>query len=124
MVRLLLEGKESEAKLLCSKLEPLFNLVTVKTKEKTRWGEVVCRARNPLAIKTLMTILGMPSGGCRKPLGKMTQNGLQAVLETAKGIHAAHPEIFSPIEKFFHVTIDERLNTPSLWKDLAYDSYL
>ncbi|MEW5910419.1 MAG: 4-hydroxy-tetrahydrodipicolinate synthase [Thermodesulfobacteriota bacterium] len=123
MVLLLMEGKTSEAKTLSATLEPLFNLVTVKTKEKTEWGEVVCRARNPLAIKTLMTILGMPSGGCRKPLGKMTKNGLNLILETAMGIHRSHPEIFAPIEKFFQVDIDNRLHTPSLWEGLAYESY-
>ncbi|OGP58426.1 MAG: 4-hydroxy-tetrahydrodipicolinate synthase [Deltaproteobacteria bacterium RBG_13_49_15] len=123
MVRLLREGKQDEAGVLAKKLEPLFKLVTVKTKEKTYWGEVVCRARNPLAIKTLMSILGMPSGGCRRPLGKMTKNGLNIVLEAARRVQSNHPEIFAPIERFFGVDINSRLNTPSCWEDLAYGGY-
>jgi 4-hydroxy-tetrahydrodipicolinate synthase len=62
MVQLLEQGNPSEAKTLMAKLEPFFNLVTVKTIEKTPFGEVECRARNPLGLKTLMAILGMPSG--------------------------------------------------------------
>ena len=80
MVRLMKEGNQSEAEQLQSDLDPLFNIITVKTKETTPLGEVECRARNPLAAKTLMSILGMPSGGCRQPLGKMSQNGLETVL--------------------------------------------
>jgi 4-hydroxy-tetrahydrodipicolinate synthase len=68
MVNLLIAGKRAQAQSLAAKLEPLFDLVTVKTTEKTPFGEVSCRARNPLAYKTLMTILGMPSGGCKPPL--------------------------------------------------------
>ena len=77
MVQLLNQGNQSEAKTLMLKLEPLFSLVTVKTTEKTPFGEVVCRARNPVAYKALMSILGMPAGGCRRPLGKLTQNGVE-----------------------------------------------
>ncbi|MGD8256386.1 MAG: 4-hydroxy-tetrahydrodipicolinate synthase, partial [Desulfobacterales bacterium] len=56
MVQLYSDGNQSEAKALMLKLKPLFNLVTVKTTEKTPYGDVVCRARNPLAYKTLMSI--------------------------------------------------------------------
>jgi 4-hydroxy-tetrahydrodipicolinate synthase len=73
-------GRLEEAQQLKDALEPLFELVTVKTTETTPHGEVVCRARNPLAVKTLMNILGMPSGQCRPPVGKMTRNGLEKVL--------------------------------------------
>jgi len=123
MVSLLLEGNQSEAKKLAKALEPLFNLVTVKTMEKTPYGEVVCRARNPLAFKTLMTILGMPSGGCRKPLGKMSKNGLDKVLEAARKVQAENPEILKPVAEFFNVNIEERLENPANWEGLAYESY-
>ena len=123
MVSLLLEGNQSEAKKLAKALEPLFNLVTVKTMEKTPYGEVVCRARNPLAFKTLMTILGMPSGGCRKPLGKMSKNGLDKVLEAARKIQAENPEILKPVAEFFNVNIEERLKNTANWEGLAYESY-
>jgi 4-hydroxy-tetrahydrodipicolinate synthase len=123
MVRLLNEGNQSEGKTLMLKLEPLFALVTVKTTENTPYGEVVCRARNPVAYKALMAILGMPAGGCRPPLGKMTQNGLNVVLETARKVYTSSPEILRPIEEFFNVDIGQRLENPENWADLYYESY-
>ena len=123
MVRLLEEGNQAEAQKLMTALEPLFNLVTVKTMEKTPYGEVVCRARNPLAYKTLMSILGMPSGGCRKPLGKMTAKGLETVLEAARIVQTNNPEIFKPLADFFGVNIDDRLNNPLYREGLYYDEY-
>ena len=106
-----------------SAIEPLFGLVTVKTTEKTPYGEVVCRARNPLAVKALMSILGMPSGGCRQPLGKMTRNGIDVVLRAARTVQKANPEIFKPVEDFFGVNISERLENPSNWENLYYKEY-
>ncbi|MFO7684582.1 MAG: 4-hydroxy-tetrahydrodipicolinate synthase [Desulfobacterales bacterium] len=123
MVGLLREGRQDEARRLLSALEPLFGLVTVKTMEKTPYGEVVCRARNPLAVKALMTILGMPSGGCRQPLGKMTRSGIEVVLRAARTVQTASPEIFKPVEEFFAVKISERLENPSIWENLYYKEY-
>jgi 4-hydroxy-tetrahydrodipicolinate synthase len=123
MVRLLEEDNQAEAQKLMTALEPLFNLVTVKTVEKTPYGEVVCRARNPLAYKTLISILGMPSGGCRKPLGKMTAKGLETVLKAARIVQTNNPEIFKPLADFFGVNIDDRLNDPLYREGLYYDEY-
>ena len=123
LIRLLLEKNSSEALKLKEALDPLFDLVTVKTLETTPYGDVVFRARNPLAIKTLMAILGMPSGGCRRPLGKMTQKGLEKILDAARTVQKANPELLKPAADFFDVDIEERLNTPVYWKGLAYDSY-
>ncbi|MGD2185826.1 MAG: 4-hydroxy-tetrahydrodipicolinate synthase [Desulfobacterales bacterium] len=123
MVQLLNDGQQAEANTLLQKLEPLFNLVTVKTTEKTLLGEVSCRARNPLAYKVLMSILGMPSGMCRPPLGKMTQNGLQTVLDAARKVQATAPEILQPVAEFFNVDIAERLENEKYWEGLAYTSY-
>jgi 4-hydroxy-tetrahydrodipicolinate synthase len=123
MVQLLNQGNKSEAESLMLKLEPLFGLVTVKTTEQSPHGDVECRARNPLGLKTLMSILGMPSGGCRPPLGKMTPNGLEAVLEAARKVHAAAPEILQPLADFFKVDIAERLENPDYREGLYYESY-
>lgn len=123
MVNLLLAGRPAEAKALAAKLEPLFNLVTVKTTEKTPYGDVVCRARNPLAYKTLLAILGMPSGGCKPPLGKMTPNGLDKVLEAARHVQRTAPEILKPIAEFFGVNIEERLENPKYREGLCYTAY-
>ena len=123
MVRLLLDGNTADAEKLKTALDPLFGLVTVTTKETTPYGEVVCRARNPLAIKSLMTILGMPSGGCRQPLGKMSVGGLNKVLDTARTVQARNPEILAPIADFFNVDIEERLNNSAYTEGLAYPAY-
>ena len=123
MVKLLKKGNQSEANTLMMKLEPLFGLVTVKTTENTPFGQVECRARNPLGLKTLMSILGMPSGMCRPPLGKMTRNGLEAVLAAARQVHATAPEILQPVADFFNVDIAERLENPAYREGLYYESY-
>jgi 4-hydroxy-tetrahydrodipicolinate synthase len=101
-------------------LKPLFDLVVVITQEDSEFGPVYCRARNPLPLKTLMQLLGMPSGPCRKPLGRMTQKGFDLLLDAAKSVQAHHPEIFEPIASFFNVDIEERLNTPKFQEDLWY----
>ncbi len=123
MVSLLEQGKQSEAEKLATALEPLFSIVTVITKENTPHGEVSCRARNPLGYKTLMSILGMPAGGCRQPLGKMSRNGLEKVLEAARKVQTNNPEIFKPVAEFFNVDIDERLENSSSWDGLFYEAY-
>jgi 4-hydroxy-tetrahydrodipicolinate synthase len=123
MVQFLQDGKLAEAQNLFDALDPLFNLVTIITKEETPFGEVVCRARNPLGIKTLMSILGMPAGGCRQPLGKMTQNGLEFVLSAARKVQNDNPEILKPIAEFFNVDVEDRINNPSCWEGLFYEEY-
>jgi 4-hydroxy-tetrahydrodipicolinate synthase len=123
MVALLLAGREVEARELAAKLAPLFNLVTVKTMETTRFGEVVCRARNPLAYKALMALLGMPSGGCRPPLGRMTRNGLAQVVEAAQTVQRTAPELFQPLADHFGVNIRERLENPKYREGLCYEAY-
>ena len=90
--------------------------MTVVTKEPTPYGEVVCRARNPLAIKTLMQLLGVPSGPCRPPLGKMSRAGLEKAVSIAKIVQTNNPEILAPLAAFFDVDIDARLNDESLWR--------
>lgn len=123
MVRLLLTGKTEAAEALKHALEPLFNLVTVKTVESTPYGDVECRARNPLAVKTLMAVLGLPGGDCRRPLGKMTKNGLNKVLDAARTVQTSHPEIFQPIAEYFGVDIEERLNSQRAYEGLFYPAY-
>ncbi len=123
MVRFFEQGKTAEAQKLAAALSPLFDLVTVKTMEKTPYGDVVFKARNPLAAKALMSILGMPSGGCRQPMGKLTRNALDKVLSTARKVQENNPEIFKPLADFFSVNIEERLTTPANWEGLYYKEY-
>ena len=123
LVGLLQKGAVEQAQALNTALSPLFGLVTVITKEQTPHGEVVCRARNPLAIKTLMQLLGLPSGSCRRPLGKMSRQGLEKVVAIARTVQANNPEILAPLADFFDVDIDARLNDERLWEGLYYPAY-
>jgi len=123
LVSLLNAGNTAEANQLAEALKPLFGLVTVTTQETTDFGEVACRARNPLAIKTLMAVLGMPSGPCRRPLGKMTRKGLDFVVSVARQVQSNNPHILEPIAAFFGVDIDERLDNPEYQKGLCYAAY-
>jgi len=120
MTHNIIDGNIDEAKRIAQTLQPLFNIITVKTQEPTPYGPVLCKARNPLAYKTLMNILGMPSGPCRQPLGKMTRNGLEVILTTTRKIYENNPEILTPIEKFFDVDLKDRLYNEKYWGELYY----
>jgi 4-hydroxy-tetrahydrodipicolinate synthase len=120
MVHYVLDGNEEAASVISQSLQPLFNIVTVKTQEQTPYGQVTCKARNPLACKTLMNILGMPSGPCRQPLGKMTRNGLDIVLINARKVFESNPQIFKPIADYFGVDLKERLYNEKYLEGLFY----
>ncbi|MCD4743834.1 MAG: 4-hydroxy-tetrahydrodipicolinate synthase [Desulfobacteraceae bacterium] len=121
MISLLDKGETDKALAINEALTPLLNIITVITEEETQYGTTQCRARNPLAVKTLMQILGMPSGYCRKPVGKMTTKGLSIVVKAAQQVWKNNPEIFAPIADFFKIDIDERLNNKALRKNFVYD---
>ena len=124
MTKYLNKGDIEKGEKLAKALQPLFDtIVTVKTQEETPYGVVACKARNPLAVKTLMNVLGMPSGKVRPPLGKMTKKGIQVVLDATKKVLKNYPEILKPIEDFFGVDIEERLNNKSLLCGLYYEEY-
>ena len=120
MVHYVLDGNEEAASVISQALQPLFNIVTVKTQEQTPYGPVTCKARNPLACKTLMNILGMPSGPCRQPLGKMTRSGLDVVLLNARRVYESNPQIFKPIADNFGVDLKERLYNEKYLEGLFY----
>ncbi|MDD5502791.1 MAG: 4-hydroxy-tetrahydrodipicolinate synthase [Candidatus Thermoplasmatota archaeon] len=121
LVSSLSEGHLENAQKQAEALAPLFGIITVKTEEETPFGPSACRARNPLPYKTLMNILGMPSGSCRRPLGRMTKNGFGIVLEAARKTYESHPEILEPVEKFFGVDLSKRLYEEKYWEGLRYD---
>jgi 4-hydroxy-tetrahydrodipicolinate synthase len=120
MVHYVLDGNEEAASVVSQALQPLFNIVTVKTHEQTPFGPVSCKARNPLAYKTLMNILGMPSGPCRQPLGRMTRNGLEVVLANARKIYESNPQILKPIADHFDVDLKDRLYNEKYLEGLFY----
>jgi len=120
LVKTTLEGEAEESESLCAALKPLFSMVTVKTQEETAFGQALCKARNPLPYKTLMNVLGMPSGPCRRPLGRMTKQGLHTVLTVARTVYEKTPEILEPIEGFFDVDLSERLYNDASRRGLTY----
>ncbi len=120
MVHYLLDGNEEAADVIAQALQPLFNLVTVKTQEQTQYGPVSCKARNPLAFKTMMNVLGMPSGPCRQPLGKMTRAGLEVVLTNTRKVYEANPQILQPIADYFGVDLKDRLYNEKFIEGLYY----
>jgi len=123
MVNHYLDNEKDRARRIEAQLKPMMDCVTVKTEEETKLGKVVCKARNPLATKTLMNVLGMPSGPCRAPLGKMTKAGLLKVIGCARTVYSSAPELFEPIEEYFDVDVDDRLSNKQFWEGLYYESY-
>ncbi|MGB9620342.1 MAG: hypothetical protein ACPL7K_08010, partial [Armatimonadota bacterium] len=84
-------------------------------------GETVTvndRYRNPLPIKTLMAGLGMPSGSCRKPLGKMTRAGIEVIRDAARQVWRRNPEVLAPIGEFFGVDVGARIEDDRVWAAL------
>ena len=120
MVHYILDGNEEAASVISQALQPLFSIVTVKTQEQTPYGSVLCKARNPLAYKTLMNVLGMPSGSCRQPMGKMTRTGLEVVLTNARKVHESNPQILKPIADYFGVDLKDRLYDEKYLEGLYY----
>lgn len=120
MIHYLLDGNEEAASVITQALQPLFDIVTVKTFEPTQYGQVLCKARNPLPFKTLMNVLGMSSGPCRQPLGKMTRQGLEFVLMNARKVYENNPKIFEPIADHFAVDLKDRLYNEKYLEGLFY----
>jgi 4-hydroxy-tetrahydrodipicolinate synthase len=123
MVAAVTQGDLDTASRLEKALRPLLESVTVTTTEKTPHGDASCRARNPVPVKTLMTVLGMPAGSCRRPLGKMTSQGLDQLLSAAQQVYANAPELFAPLAAFFDTDVEARLNDPQYRENLVYDTY-
>ena len=124
MVSALLEGNRERGEELARKLKPLFSTVTVKAKsERTlKSGKKITvedRFRNPLAIKTAMISLGMPTGTPRKPLGLMTPPGVLIVRNSLQELMKESPEILLPIEEHYRVDIRKRLADDSVWESLT-----
>ncbi len=121
MVSMLNQGDTEGASKIHEAIKPLLDLVVVTTQEESEFGPVSCRARNPLPLKTIMQLLGIPGGPCRSPLGKMTQKGFHVILDATKSVQTNNPEIFEPIASFFNVDIEERLNNTEVHEALWYN---
>lgn len=124
MAKAATSGDIDTATKLRNGLNPLFGAVTVKVDNPRTLpnGETVMvndRYRNPLAVKTLMAGLGMPSGLCRRPLGKMTMAGVDVVRNAVKQVWDQCPEALQPIEEFFKVDVAKRIADDAVWSALS-----
>ncbi len=115
MVRAILIKDMEKANRLKNVLDPLFKVVTVNTSESYEGFEVACRFRNPVPIKTMMRGLGIPSGPCRPPLGKMTKKGIDIVRNALKEVYEKDKGVLQPIQDFYKVNIEERLSNDRYW---------
>ena len=120
LTELLNGGDVDGADKLAANLAPLFGMVGVLTTEDSPRGSVECKFRNPLPVKTLMNILGMPAGPCRRPLGKMTRKGFDVVRAAARQVFANDSEILAPLGEFFAVDVEKRLHDDTLIDSLTY----
>ena len=116
MVMAIRKGEMEKANQLKEVLDPLFKVVTVNTIESYEGFVVPAKFRNPLGIKTMMKGLGLPSGPCRPPLGKMMPKGVEVVRNALKAVYEKNKEFLMPIQKFYKVNIEERLTNDRYWK--------
>lgn len=122
LTQALTAGDTAAADKLAGNMAPLFGLVGVTTMETSSHGMVQCKSRNPVPVKALMNLLGMPSGPCRQPLGRMTRQGADTIIGAARQVHSSDPELLGPIGAFFDVDIEARLHDASLVDELIYTS--
>jgi 4-hydroxy-tetrahydrodipicolinate synthase len=116
MIQAILKGDDAQARKLKEGLDPLFKIVTVKTTENYEGFTVPCRFRNPLPIKTLMNGLGLPSGPCRQPLGRMTPAGIAVVRQAIRTVYEKNPELLDPLEAHYKVNVAHRIADDRFWK--------
>ena len=116
MVKAIQKGEMERANRLKEVLDPLFRVVTVNTIESYEGFEVPNKFRNPVGIKTMMKGLGLPSGPCRPPLGKMTPKGVEVVRHALKAVHEKDKEVLMPIQEFYKVNIEDRIYNDKYWK--------
>jgi 4-hydroxy-tetrahydrodipicolinate synthase len=116
MVKAIQDGNTERANRLKDILDPLFKVVTVNTIESYEGFNVPCKFRNPLAIKTMMKGLGLPSGPSRPPLGKMTPKGAEVVRNALKEVYGKDKEVFKSLEEFYKINVEERIFNDRYWK--------
>jgi 4-hydroxy-tetrahydrodipicolinate synthase len=116
MVKAIKTGNMAKANSLKEILDPLFKVVTVNTIESYEGFDVPAKFRNPLAIKTMMKGLGLPSGPCRPPLGKMTPKGSESVRNALKEVYLKDKEVFGPLQEFYKINVEERLSNDRCWE--------
>jgi 4-hydroxy-tetrahydrodipicolinate synthase len=125
MTRRASAGDVKGAEEVRASLDPLFGVVVVKVNSSRTLAhgarvDVSDRFRNPLPVKTMMQALGMPSGPCRRPLGKMSKDGLAVLRSVLNTVWERNPEVLRPAQEFFGVDIGARIGDDAIWNKLAY----
>jgi 4-hydroxy-tetrahydrodipicolinate synthase len=123
--RMILEGKAKKAAEIDQALAPLFNIVGVKTVEDVKLpngkiAKVEYKFPNPVPIKTMMNGLGMISNLCKRPHGRLTRNGVNIVRSALQKVWSDSPKMLEPIEKYYDVSMDERLGDDKVWESVCY----
>ncbi|MFH0863454.1 MAG: 4-hydroxy-tetrahydrodipicolinate synthase [Candidatus Altiarchaeota archaeon] len=123
--RLILEGKADKAKAIDDALMPLFKVVMVScTEEVCLQGGERCRVTykfpNPVPIKTMMAGLGMITGSTKRPLGRLTRQGVAQVRDALRTVWAKDPKLLEPVAKYYDVDITKRLKDDNIWEKLSY----
>jgi 4-hydroxy-tetrahydrodipicolinate synthase len=116
MAKAISDGNMEKANWMKDILDPLFKVVTVNTVESYEGFEVPCKFRNPVAIKTMMKGLGLPAGPSRPPLGKMTPKGMDVVRSALKETYGKDRGVFTPLQEFYKINMEERLSNDRYWK--------
>lgn len=124
MVRLAHSGDIEQARRLETTLAPVFGLVGISVSNERRLpngltAQVQDKYRNPLPVKTMMAGLGLPSGPCRQPLGRMCAAGVQKARAALLQIWDESPELLEPVSAFFDVDVDQRLRDDAGWQALS-----
>lgn len=99
--------KNPKVEQMANELQLLFSLVTVKTPGQ--------KFRNPVPIKTVMAGLGMINYQARRPLGKMSKEATLQIRNAVRQMWQNNPYILEPIEKFYDVDINKRLEDDQYW---------
>jgi 4-hydroxy-tetrahydrodipicolinate synthase len=123
--RLVLKGDLKAAKRMDDAMMPLFQVVGVNTNEEVtlpngRKSTLLYKFPNPVPVKTLMVGLGMMEGPCKRPLGRLTKQGVKIVREALRQVWKNDPSLLEPIEKFYDVDVESRLGDDKIWEKLSY----
>jgi 4-hydroxy-tetrahydrodipicolinate synthase len=123
--RLILAGKIQEAKRIDDALMPLFKVVMVATTEEVKLpngktAKVAYKFPNPTPIKTMMAGLGMINGTTKRPLGKLTKQGVTVVRDALRKVWAAEPAYLEPVGGYYDVDVAKRIEDDKYWEKLSY----
>jgi 4-hydroxy-tetrahydrodipicolinate synthase len=106
------EGNNQEAERIRGALSPIL-VSSIKQERSVFLGRknslIVDEVFNPVIIKTMMNILGMPAGCCRFPLGGMDQKSFDSIKDRLKTVWQNNGWVLKPLEDFYGIDISQRL---------------